>query len=210
MRPIKVYKKGRTVRASSLNNPIILYLKLISHNRIEFLGLVDHALHLGNRGHAAADMPGLVDFGELWLEVRGHAVAELLDSVYPGGLEQLGELPCHTPYAEKVGVVGPFENQGGRDARGLGECLAPPGGRCGFQQVVSGGDSGRFEFGGVSRPYTLDFDNLVCHNIKSWLSTISNVPARRRVHALTIPRQTHSSHREKIGNVSANPYLCKT
>lgn len=72
-------------------------------------------------------MPGLVDFGELWLEVRGHAVAELLDSVYPGGLEQLGELPCHTPYAEKVGVVGPFENQGGRDARGLGECLAPLG-----------------------------------------------------------------------------------
>ena len=74
MRPIKVYKKGRTVRASSLNNPIILYLKLISHNRIEFLGLVDHALHLRHGGDAVAEIFHVVDLDKFCMQIGGNTM----------------------------------------------------------------------------------------------------------------------------------------
>lgn len=48
----------------------------------------------------------LVHLDELRMEVGGHAVAQLLDGVDAGGLEQFGKLSGHTLDAEEVGVVG--------------------------------------------------------------------------------------------------------
>ena len=48
-----------------------------------------------------------VDLGELGGEIRGVAVAEFLDGVHTGGLEQLGELRADALDAEQVGVIDP-------------------------------------------------------------------------------------------------------
>ena len=65
-------------------------------------------------------MPFLVDLNELGGKVGGYAVAQLLDGVHAGSLEQLGELRADAVDAEQVGMVGPPQDQFLGDTRILG------------------------------------------------------------------------------------------
>ncbi len=67
-------------------------------------------------------------------------------TVYTGGFQQFGELPCHTFDAEQVGMVCPFQDEFGTDSRFVGKLGASA--RCGAhgEQVVGGFYSGLFEF----------------------------------------------------------------
>ena len=62
---------------------------LVCHLRLQLLGLVDHLLNLGNRGHAATDVKLGVDLLQLRLQVLGHTMTELFDGVDASLLEQL-------------------------------------------------------------------------------------------------------------------------
>ena len=166
MRPIKVYKKGRTVRASSLNNPIILYLKLISHNRIEFLGLVDHALHLRHGGDAVAEIFHVVDLDKFCMQIGGNTMSQLIDGVNTGGLEQFGELACYAFDAEQVGMVRPLKNKFDCDTAFPSKSLAAFGSSRTLKQLFGSYDARLFKLPGTLITDTFDLVNFVSHNIQ--------------------------------------------
>ena len=109
---------------------------LVSHLRLQFLGLVDHLLNLSHSRNTSADVELGVDLLELRLQVLCHTVTELLNGVDASLLEQLRELRTYAVDAEQVGMVGPAQNQLLADACGIGQLLAALGGSTLLEQFT--------------------------------------------------------------------------
>ena len=105
-----------------------------------------------------------VDFLELGLEVLGHTMTELLNSVDTCLLEQLGKLRSHAIYTEQISVVGPAQDQLLGDTCSLGQILASLRGCTLCQQFTYLVNASGNQFLGVNVANTFDVNNLLIHN----------------------------------------------
>lgn len=140
----------------------------IGYSRVKLFGLLDHALDFCYRGHAVAQALGVVYLDEFRLQIGSHTVAQLLDGIDPGCLEQLGKLSGHTLDTEQIGVISPLENEFGADPCRLGNFIAAFLRGTPIQQLLGSGYTRLPELVGIGLTYPFDFVDFVAHNFLFW------------------------------------------
>ena len=111
--------------------------------------LLNHGGQFFLGGDAAAEVALGVDFHQTCVEIVGTAVTEFLNGIHAGSLEKFGELRTYAFDAEEIGVVGPTENEFGRDSRFESQCLAALGCLAALEELFNGVYSGSAKLGGV-------------------------------------------------------------
>ena len=122
---------------------------VIGDHGLEGSGLLNHGGQFFLGGDAAAEVALGVDFHQTCVEIVGTAVTEFLNGIHAGSLEKFGELRTYAFDAEEIGVVGPTQDEFGRDSRFEGQSLAALWSLAALEELFNGVYSGSAKLGGV-------------------------------------------------------------